>query len=538
LRCGNDDNDSGNTKNVLAKVRKFDALIVGSGAAGSAVAWRLASRGLSVAVVEQGDWFTGADLSSEGWELHGHRSLSPVPSVRNGPLDFRVDSSDSDIEVSNFQGVGGSTNIYSGHFPRFRPEDFSRKTTLGLAADWPFPYTDLLPYYEINEIRMKVSGRIGDSHFPEIKSLGPEVPVGESGNRLYSAFREKGWHCWVSYGAFDTQTHSKTRCTNLGPCNLGCPTDSKMTAVNGYLSDAIEMGVSVFPKSAVSEVEIQGGVAKIVSIRRPDGSEFSLKADVFVLAAGSLGTPKVLLTSHSFQKQGLANSSGLLGQNLMVHPLGFAEGGFENLVDSNNGPRGSWMYSLEFGDFVSPDQPGFMLQMLRGSDLVNLGRRVFRSSRNKEEFNLDGALAGVDSTIGIAVVVEDLPVSSNRVVLDSKVKDNFGLPGLKVSYKVTEASKSAIGRGLNASRQIFSQMGAKYTVGMGPVRGAGWHPSGTARMGEDPSKSVTNHLGVTHDVPNIVIADASLFPTGSCLNPTNTIQALALRVADGILNDN
>jgi choline dehydrogenase-like flavoprotein len=222
----------------------------------------------------------------------------------------------------------------------------------------------------------------------------------------------------------------------------------------------------------------------------------------------------------------------------MVHPLGFAEGGFENLVDSNNGPRGSWMYSLEFGDFVSPDQPGFMLQMLRGSDLVNLGRRVFRSSRNKEEFNLDGALAGVDSTIGIAVVVEDLPVSSNRVVLDSKVKDNFGLPGLKVSYKVTEASKSAIGRGLNASRQIFSQMGAKYTVGMGPVRGAGWHPSGTARMGEDPSKSVTNHLGVTHDVPNIVIADASLFPTGSCLNPTNTIQALALRVADGILNDN
>jgi len=70
------------------------------------------------------------------------------------------------------------------------------------------------------------------------------------------------------------------------------------------------------------------------------------------------------------------------------------------------------------------------------------------------------------------------------------------------------------------------------------VRGAGWHPSGTARMGEDPSKSVTNHLGVTHDVPNIVIADASLFPTGSCLNPTNTIQALALRVADGILNGN
>lgn len=518
-------------------MKDFDAVIVGSGAGGAAVAWRLAKSGLKVGLLEQGDWFKGADLEAEGWELEGHRRLSPVPSVRRDPFDFQVDSEFSDIEVSFLQAVGGSTNIYSGHFPRFRKEDFRRFSTLGLGADWPIQYEDLLPYYELNESRMKVSGRVGDPHFPEISKLGPEVPVGISGNKMYEAFKRLDWHCWVSYGAFDTRPDSQRRCKNLGPCNLGCPVDAKMTALNGYLNEAIEKGVEVLARCSAKELILKNGAVSEIRVRRPGGKEFSLKADIFILSGGSLGTPKLLLSSNEQGAGGTANSSGQVGKNLMVHPLGLAEGYFSRIPDVAWGPKGSWMYSLEFGEFLSKSEPGFMLQMLRGNDLVNLGRKAIRLGTLSGQSSPLDAIDGSQSSVGIAVVVEDLPSPSNSVELDYSARDAFELPGIKVNYKVDEPSKNALARGLNASRRVLLEMGARKTAGIGPVREAGWHPSGTARMGVDPKTSVTNESGRSHDLPNLYIADASLFPTGSCLNPTNTIQALSLFVADGILNE-
>jgi choline dehydrogenase-like flavoprotein len=515
---------------------RFDAVIVGSGAGGAAMAWRLSQAGMKVGVLEQGDWFTGADFSKEGWELEGHRRLSPVPSQRMGEFDMKVDSSSSDIEVSFFQAVGGSTNIYSGHFPRFRPEDFNRHSKLGVGVDWPIDYEDLRPFYETNEIRMKVAGRVGDPSFPDLDSLGKEVPVGEIGNMMSAAFKKLGWHCWVSYGAFDTQVGSDSVCKNLGPCNLGCPIGAKMTAKNGYLDEAIRNGVEVLHKSSASELIVRNGLVSEVKVRKPGGQEFSVKADIVILAAGALGTAKILLASNEANPMGLSNSSGQVGKNLMVHPLGLAEGLFEGASDVSVGPRGSWLYSLEFGDFLSRTEPGFMLQMLRGTDLVNLGRRAVRSNKLGPKLPLPAALQPGKYSVGIAVVVEDLPDPANKIELDYSTRDAFGLPGLKVTYGVDEPARKALINGLTSSRQVLQEMGAQSTHGIGPVRGAGWHPSGTARMGDDPNSSVVNGLGQSHEIPNLYICDSSVFPTGSCLNPTNTIQAVSLLFAEGIVS--
>ena len=515
---------------------KFDAVIVGSGAGGAAMAWRLSQAGMSVGVLEQGTWFTGADLSQEGWELEGHHRLSPVPSVRMGEFDMKVDSSSSDIEVSFFQAVGGSTNIYSGHFPRFRPEDFNRQSKLGVGADWPIEYSDLRPFYETNEVRMKVAGRVGDPSFPDLHSLGKEVPVGEIGNKMSGAFKKLGWHCWVSYGAFDTQVGSDSVCKNLGPCNLGCPIGAKMTAKNGYLDEAMRNGIEVLPKSSASELILKNGYISEVRVRKPEGQEFSVKADIFILAAGALGTAKLLLASNEANPGGLSNGSGQVGKNLMVHPLGLAEGLFEGASDVSLGPKGSWMYSLEFGDFLSATEPGFMLQMLRGVDLVNVGRRAYRTNKLGPNLPTPETLQPGKHSVGIAVVVEDLPNESNRVDLDYSTRDAFDLPGLRVTYKVDESVRKALIKGLNSSRKVLQEMGAQSTQGIGPVRGAGWHPSGTARMGNNPNSSVVDGRGRSHEIPNLYICDSSVFPTGSCLNPTNTIQAVSLFVAEGIVN--
>ena len=520
-------------------MKKYDAIVIGSGAGGSAAAWRLSASGLSVAIIEQGTWFEAAGIdSSEGWELAGHSRLSPVPSVRASKFDIQVDSAESDVEVSFYQALGGSTNIYSGHFPRFRKNDFKRQSDLGLGVDWPMGYGDLEPYYRINEKRMKVSGRVGDPHFPDIDTLGPEVPVGQTGNLVSTALKDLGWHCWVSYGAFDTQQNSRSRCQNYGPCGLGCPANAKMTAVNGYLEEAISKGVDIYDKTSASHLVLRNGIVSEIALKRLDGKDFSLHADLFFLSAGALGTPRILLNSGTRSSSGLANSSGQVGRNLMTHPLGLAEGDFSSDLDTNSGPKGSWMYSLEFGEGGPFGTPGYMLQFLRGSDLIGAGKRQYRTGNLQFGSGLMTSLQRNHSqSIGVAVVVEDLPNPMNRVSLNSEVRDAFGLSGLKVQYRVDTHSLSAMSHGLNSSRKVLSKMGAYSTRGIGPVRAAGWHPSGTARMGSDPSTSVADSKGRSHDIANLFIADASLFPTSSCLNPTNTIQSLAMLVADGAMKD-
>jgi choline dehydrogenase-like flavoprotein len=515
-------------------MKYYDAVVIGSGAGGSAVAWSLSQRGLSVAVIEKGDWFNKADsFRFEGWESEGHRRLSPIPSVRRDKLGTRVDSSNSDVEVSFYEAVGGSTNIYSGHFPRFREEDFTRRSDLGVAEDWPIKLEELERYYELNEKRMKVGGRLGDPYFPKINTLGPEVPVGITGNKLSSAFKSLGWHCWLSYGAFDTNPESKMRCQNLGPCNLGCPTNSKMTAVNGYLEDALKKNVDLYTRTSAGKLIVNEAYVREVELVSAEGKKFFIKADLFFLSAGALGTPKILLSSEAAGGRSLANRSGQVGRNLMVHPLGLAEGAFDEEQDVDSGPEGSWLYSLEFGAGGPFGKPGYMLQALRGFDLIGMGLRKYRTGELKFGSGMVQTLGKKNiAQVGIAVVVEDLPNQSNYVALQKNNRDEFGHPGLEVVYKVDKHSIAAMAHGLNSSRKVLSEMGAISTRGVGPVRGAGWHPSGTARMGDNPEKFVTNHRGQAHEVENLFIADSSLFPSGSCLNPTNTIQALSLYVAE------
>jgi choline dehydrogenase-like flavoprotein len=139
-----------------------------------------------------------------------------------------------------------------------------------------------------------------------------------------------------------------------------------------------------------------------------------------------------------------------------------------------------------------------------------------------------------DRTAGMVVICEDLPEECNQVTLDSALKDSDGIPAPKITYRLSENSSKMLEHSVARGKEVLEASGAKATVADAPLRFAGWHLMGTARMGTDPEKSVVNEWGRCHDVRNLFIIDGSIFVTAAAVNPTNTIQAISLYIADRI----
>ena len=269
-----------------------------------------------------------------------------------------------------------------------------------------------------------------------------------------------------------------------------------------------------------------------VMVRDSLGREATIQGGLIVLAAGAIGTPALLFNSE------LDKDLPHLGRNLMLHPLALAEGLFPQEIEELSGPEGSWLYSLEFEFDEARNEPGFMMQILRGGDLLDSARRAFQMRKLqfgsgfgesiREEFK---------KRVSIALVFEDLPDYDNRVTLEHSSANSFGFPGVRIEYKVDPDLKKRIPSALDKAREVLSHAGASRTRGYGPVRGTGWHPSGTARMGLSQADSVCTSSGRLHTIPNVFVSDSSLFPTGSCVNPANTIQSLSLYIAESILRE-
>ena len=220
----------------------------------------------------------------------------------------------------------------------------------------------------------------------------------------------------------------------------------------------------------------------------------------------------------------------------MFHPVGISTGVFEDALDGYRGVTACSIASKQFYG-TQPDNDftrGYMLQILRslGPVMTALGGygvpQIWgkgHRARFDETFN---------RTASIAVVCEDLPEPENRVTLDPSMKDSSGLPAPKVRYRVSPNSKNMLKHGRERCEQILTRAGAREVRHIPLLQGAGFHLMGTAGMGEDPERFVTNEWGRAHDIKNLFVADGSLFTSAAAVNPTATIQALALRVGTHI----
>jgi choline dehydrogenase-like flavoprotein len=304
-----------------------------------------------------------------------------------------------------------------------------------------------------------------------------------------------------------------------------------------YWPQAIRNGVELRTRHRVREITLNDeGMANGVIYYDEDGDERFQPAEVVVLACNGVGTPRILLNSTSSQfPDGLANSSGLVGKNLMFHPMGFVQGIFAERLDSHKGPSGCCILSKEFyeTDLSRGFVRGYNMQITRGSGPLATAMQGLASGKipwgpgHHEAFE-----KRFDHVASIGVMCEDLPELHNTVTLDPDLVDSDGIPAPKIDYRLSENSRKMLAHGLDRAEEVMTAAGAVEINNGGLIKVAGWHLLGTARMGNDAETSVVNSWGRSHDVKNLFVVDGSVFVTSGGVNPTSTIQALALYVAD------
>ena len=518
---------------------KVDVLIIGSGASGAAVAWSLAETKMRILCLEQGDWMKQTEYPTNGrdWEARQFSDFHPSPNRRGRAADYPVNDDNSPIKVLNFNGVGGSTILYAAHYPRLHPSDFRVKSLDGVADDWPVDYHTLEPFFAENDRMMGVSGLTGDPAYPTHAPPMPPLGLGKSGTRFAHALNKLGWHWWPSDTTLTTTEYDgRAPCINLGHCTFGCAQGAKASTDITYWPHAIRAGVELRTRCRVSQITTgPDGMATGVVYFDTDGLEQFQPAEVVIVAANGVGTPRLLLNSaNARQPNGLANSSGQVGRNLMFHPYASIYGYVDEPLDGNRAPPLSlWSHEHYETDLSRGFVRGYSYQFVRGIGAITEAITSTEAGRlpwGADHHDVYRRL--LHRRIQMAAICEDLPEAHNRVTLDPVLQDSNGIPSPRIDYTISPNSHRMLDHAIDRAKEILGAAGA---TGIGvdrPILYGGWHLLGTARMGDDPQHSVVNGWGRSHDVKNLFIVDGSIFVTSGGVNPTSTIQALALYIAD------
>ena len=524
-----------------------DVLIIGAGASGAAIAWSLLETRMRILCLEQGDHLADKDYPSrrDDYELARYGDFSCDPNVRQRKQDYPINSAESCITPVNWNGVGGSTINFLGHWPRLRPSDFRTKTLDGVAEDWPVDYHTLAPFYDMNDRNIGASGLAGNTAYPYYAPPHPPIPMGRLGRKLARGFNEKGWHWWPSDVAIlSRDDDGRQKCVNAGTCDLGCAAGAKGGTNFTYWPMLEGAGVELRTNSRVREILVDEGTgfATGVLYHGPDGQVHEQRAEMVTMACNGVGTPRLLLNSTSkLFPEGLANRSGLVGKNLMFHPLTGVAGVFDEPMKGHEGPMACSILSQEF--YESDPSRGFV----RGYGLHS-GRSTTPMTFALGGYGIDNPIpwgeahreimdSQYENLAGLTVVTEDLPEEHNCVTLDPEMTDSDGIPAPKITYRLGDNTRAMLRHGEARACELLLAAGAKKVLGKSDDKvwwRAGWHQMGTCRMGHDPAKSVVNGWGRSHDVKNLFIVDGSIFVTAGAVNPTSTIQALALYIGDQI----
>ena len=518
-----------------------EVLVIGAGMSSGAFTWSLTKAGFGVMCLEQGNWPTPSEypVTDDDWELHIYSDYHLDPNVRSQPEDYPINTENSPITPLMYNAVGGSAIHWGAHFPRMRPSDFRVKTLDSVADDWPINYFDLEPYFDLNDKMTGVAGLHGNPAYPPMSPRQmPPLPIGKQGSKLVEGFEKLGWHWWPAESAINS-THYDGRppCTNGGPCITGCYNGAKSTADLTYWPKALQNGAVLHTNSRVSHITTKpSGKVDGVVYFDTSGEVHHQRANVVVIAANGVGTPRILLNSASASHpNGLANSSGLLGKNLMFHPVAATVGVFE---DDLEGYKGALACAITSYEHVETDRSrgfvrGYQLQSNRQLGPLNtalggpLERAIPWGSKHHSSFT-----DRFNHIIPIAALGEDLPELQNEVILDKTLTDSDGIPAPKVNYSISKNSETMMTHAVARCTDVLEAAGATQVLVNQQMQGAGWHLLGTARMGIDPATSVVNQHGKTHDVDNLYIIDGSVFVTAGAVNPTYTIHEIALYIAE------
>ena len=521
----------GNT-NTLAD-DPIDAVVVGSGAAGALVAAKLAAKGKKVIILESGrsvlpDDMVSSDIHARS--LHwggGMAELEVAP-----PVTIRTYFS------SGSQTGGTAAHHYAAWF-RFHEEDFQMKAMFGQGNDWPIGYSDLRPYYD--QIQAEV-GIAGDAEAEVWRPAGdpypmPGLPQFQAAQILQRGFDKLGLRTAPLPVAINTSEYKgRTTCLYDGWCDAGCPIGALANPQTIYLREAFQHGAKLVNDARVTRVLTtpNGKRATGVEYVDPKGTVRTQHADLVVLAALTQ-TPRIMFNSaNGAHTNGLSNRNGMVGKYILVHPTLNVYGLFEEETEPHQGVSIGLMVSQD--DYAKDPKKGYLAsyQWLLAPAYKPNGVTGIASSRP----DIYGAALdpwmkrAAKHLTSVQMVGEMIPRPENRIELSSD-KDQFGLPLSRLTIAFTDNERTLYNHASKAGKSILSAADAT-EVWASPLLNQ--HFMGGTIMGKDPDTSVTDSYGITHEVPNVMIAGNTLFPSAAGVNPTFTTHAITLRAVEHVLS--
>ncbi|WP_416307759.1 GMC oxidoreductase [Neptunicella sp. SCSIO 80796] len=545
----------------------YDAIVVGSGISGGWAAKELAEKGLKVLMLERGrniehiKDYTNAHL--EAWD-YPHRGLATEKMKKDYPKLAReytlneptagmwaTDKDHPYTEVKRFDWfrgyhMGGRSLLWGRQSYRWNAEDFTANLKDGIAVDWPIRYEDLAPWYDYVEKFAGIAGtREGLDVLPDGQFL-PPIPLNivekDVAKRIAKAYKGAR-HLIHSRTANITQPmpeQNRVGCQYRNKCWLGCPFGGYFSTQSSTLPVAMKTGnLTVRPYSIVTQVLLDKNSKKASGVEVLDAETnqtYVFNSKIVFLNASTLNSTWILMNSATdIWQGGLGSSSGELGHNVMDHHLAVgASGSIEGYEDKYySGRRPCGFYIPRFRNWA-----GDKRDYVRGFGYQGAASRS-NWQQNVAELgigaDLKNTLAEPGSwNIGMGGFGEILPDHRNKVSLDSKVKDKWGLPVLSMDAELQDNEKRMRKDMKQDAMDILEAAGVKNVRGWdgeSPL-GKGIHEMGTARMGRDPKTSVLNAHNQVWDAPNVFVTDGACMTSASCVNPSLTYMALTARAAN------
>jgi choline dehydrogenase-like flavoprotein len=545
----------------------YDAIVIGSGITGGWAAKELTEKGLNTLVLEAGRPIVPEEDYVEHvppWEVKFRGMRDRQAQLKDQPIQstcYACDEwsakffvNDNEHPYTTEPGkpfrwirgrqVGGRSITWGRQSYRWSDLDFEANLRQGIAIDWPIRYADIAPWYDYVEDFIGLSGEaLGLPQLPDSKFLPPmelncaEIVVRDAIAKHFAGERV----LTIGRVAILTQAHrGRAACHYCGPCERGCITLSYFSSLNATLPAAEKTGrMTLRPYSVVRSLTFDARTRKVTAVQVIDGrtrATLDFRAKLVFLCASALESVRILFNSSTPEfPNGLANSSGELGHNLMDH---VKSGGATATIPGNEdrvviGRRPNGIYVPRFRN-VKTKHPEF----LRGYG--------FQGSAHREGWERGIAQAGFGTAFKQSLrkpgpwrfafygYGECLPNRDNYVELDKERVDAWGIPVLKIHCAFGE-NELALRKDMSiTAAEMLAAAGARDIEPYADDEPPGFsiHEMGTARMGRDPKTSVLNSFNQAHDVKNLFITDGAAMVSSSCVNPSLTYMALTARACD------
>lgn len=553
-----------------------DVIVVGVGGLGGILAKELSSAGLKVVGFERGPAPQKEDYAPRD-SIRFLVRPEKLDWVRHEPTTTRRRTGEKatlQYRTSPLNVLGGALLHWTGQSSRYMPDDFklytheiasgnAERARADLSGydiiDWPIGYADLEPYYEKFEWEFGVSGQAGTNPFAGPRKRGfPLPPLRHSARmKLFAeACQKLGYHPYDTAAGiasapykpaapFDDRIPERPACVYCGHCNFyGCHVHAKSASL--YITIPVALGTGNFElktNAKVFRLNIESGDRLSgVSYFDPAGTVHEQKARVVILSAFVFEHARLLLISKTGKgrfARGVANSSGYVGRNIMAHGDVRAMGVFDDYII--NGFIGPGSAAIRIDDFNGNNFDHAGLGFIRGGTIGTSGEGT-------PVTRFDVLPPGVPTwgkefkefytryytrTMDLNMQPETLPHSANRVDLDARQRDRWGLPLPRVTFEFHQNEQRLQKFMAGVGEKIMRATGASRVWSEEKGRPNRW--AGGTRMGADPRTSVVNDQCQAHDIDNLFIVGSSVFPTMAGYPPTATVAALSYRLADFIL---